>query len=233
MHRVVRITIRQPSLAAMATRRSSRLSAASNLVPKNEAPAAVVAPSKNSRKRKTATTTTDDEPALPSPSTPKRKTARTTPPHPPSTPAGINELAGASRPLETLHPPHAALDRLADPFGTNAAVISPLSSRLFAAKATVDASPVKAFAGRLGEGAGLGLGLGPGGGRLTTGNVLQQALDHLVKVEPKLKLVVEKHPCKVFSAEGLAEVVDPFVNLTSGIIGQQVCLYFLSSSRFE
>jgi DNA-3-methyladenine glycosylase II len=101
-------------------------------------------------------------------------------------------------------------------------VISPLSSRLFAAKATVDASPVKAFAGRLGEGAGLG----PGGGRLTTGNILQQALDHLVKVEPKLKVVVEKHHCKVFSAEGLAEVVDPFVNLTSGIIGQQVRFTF-------
>ncbi|KFY50817.1 hypothetical protein V496_09146, partial [Pseudogymnoascus sp. VKM F-4515 (FW-2607)] len=41
-------------------------------------------------------------------------------------------------------------------------------------------------------------------------------------VEPKLKVVVERHPCKVFSAEGLAEVVDPFVTLTSGIIGQQV-----------
>ncbi|KFZ17400.1 hypothetical protein V501_01742 [Pseudogymnoascus sp. VKM F-4519 (FW-2642)] len=205
----------------MATRRSSRLSAASNLVGKNETPSAPVAkvsPPKNSRKRKTATTTTDDEPTLPPPSTPKRKTARTTAPHPPSTPAGINEMAGASRPLETLHPPHAALDRLVDPFGTNAAVISPVTSRLFAAKATVDASPVKAFAGRLGE----GTGLGPVGGRLTTGNILQRALDHLVKVEPKLKVVVEKHHCKVFSREGLAEVVDPFVNLTSGIIGQQV-----------
>lgn len=135
-------------------------------------------------------------------------------------------MAGASRPLETLHPPHAALDRLADPFGTNAAVISPLTSRLFVAKATVDASPVKAFAGRLGE----GTGLGPEGVRLTTGNILQQALDHLVKVEPKLKVVVEKHHCKVFSREGLAEVVDPFVNLTSGIIGQQVCLPLLPFS---
>ncbi|OBT76097.1 hypothetical protein VF21_04843 [Pseudogymnoascus sp. 05NY08] len=215
----------------MATRRSSRLSAASNLVPKNETPAApvrtVVSQPKNSRKRKSATTTTtdaDNDTALPPPpSTPKRKTARTTSaPHPPSTPAGINELAGASRPLETLHPPHAALDRLADPFGTNAAVISPLTSRLFAKKATVDASPVKAFGGRPGEGAGLGAGLGPGGGRLTTGNILQQALEHLVRVEPKLKVVVEKHHCKVFSKEGLADVVDPFVNLTSGIIGQQV-----------
>ncbi|OBT88872.1 hypothetical protein VE02_01907 [Pseudogymnoascus sp. 03VT05] len=221
----------------MATRRSSRLSAASNLVPKNETPSAaatpvrtVVSQPKNERKRKSATTTTDDDAALPPPpSTPKRKTPRTTSaPHPPSTPAGINELAAASRPLETLHPPHAALDRLADPFGTNAAVISPLSSRLFAKKATVDASPVKGFGGRLGEGAGLGesAGLGgwlcPGGGRLTTGNILQQALEHLVRVEPKLKVVVEKHHCKVFSKEGLAEVVDPFVNLTSGIIGQQV-----------
>ncbi|KFY35742.1 hypothetical protein V494_05641 [Pseudogymnoascus sp. VKM F-4513 (FW-928)] len=202
----------------MATRRSTRLSAASDLAPKNESPssAPAVAKPKNPRKRKPAA---DDEAELPPPSTPKRKTARTAQaPHPPSTPAGINEMAGASRPLETLHPPHAALDRLADPFGTNAAVISPLSSRLFAAKATADASPIKGFKSRLGEGGGLG----PEGGRLTTGNVLQQALDHLVKVEPKLKVVVEKHHCKVFSAEGMAEVVDPFVNLTSGIIGQQV-----------
>ena len=58
---------------------------------------------------------------------------------------------------------------------------------------------------------------------MTTGNILQQALDHLVQVEPKLAVVVEKHHCRVFSAEGLAEVVDPFVSLVSGIIGQQVC----------
>lgn len=96
--------------------------------------------------------------------------------------------------------------------------MSPLSSRLLASKATVDASPVKGFASRLGEAGGLG----EERGRLTTGNILQRALDHLVAVEPKLRAVVERHPCKVFSKEGLAEVVDPFVTLTSGIIGQQV-----------
>lgn len=127
-------------------------------------------------------------------------------------------MSRASRPLETLNPPNPPLDRLADPHSTNAAILSPSTSRLFASKATADASPLKSFSSRLGEGAGLG----PGGGRLTTGNILQQALDHLIRVEPKLKVVVERHPCKVFSAEGLAEVVDPFVTLTSGIIGQQV-----------
>ncbi|KFY05207.1 hypothetical protein O988_00191 [Pseudogymnoascus sp. VKM F-3808] len=188
----------------MATRRSSRLSAASSALPKNESPALPAAPPPKSRKRKT----TNDDDAAP-PSTPKRKTKLA--PHPPSTPAGINEMSRASRPLETLHPPSAPLDRLADPFSTNAAILSPSSSRLFAAKATADASPIKASSK-----------LGPGGERLTTGNILQQALDHLVKVEPKLEAVVEKHHCKVFSAEGLAEVVDPFVSLVSGIIGQQV-----------
>lgn len=64
---------------------------------------------------------------------------------------------------------------------------------------------------------------------MTTGNILQQALDHLVKVEPKLRVVVEKHHCRVFSKEGLAEVVDPFVSLVSGIIGQQVRFIFFRS----
>lgn len=42
-------------------------------------------------------------------------------------------------------------------------------------------------------------------------------------VDPKLRVVVEKHSCRMFSPEGLREVVDPFVELSSGIIGQQVC----------
>ena len=37
-----------------------------------------------------------------------------------------------------------------------------------------------------------------------------------------MKPVVEKHPCHVFSAKGLAEAIDPFRSLTSGIMGQQV-----------
>ena len=44
-----------------------------------------------------------------------------------------------------------------------------------------------------------------------------------MKVDPKMEALVKKHHCKVFSPEGLKEVVDPFTALSSGIIGQQVC----------
>ncbi|KAG6008984.1 hypothetical protein E4U21_003536 [Claviceps maximensis] len=37
-----------------------------------------------------------------------------------------------------------------------------------------------------------------------------------------MRPLVEKNHCKVFSPEGLAEKIDPFENLTSGIISQQV-----------
>ena len=198
----------------MATRRSSRLSAANNVLLKTEAVVTIAAdPVKTSRKRKGDDIKDAPPPSKTtktSPTTPRRKAAKhASPPPIPSTPAGINDMARASRPLEfrdrTPEPP---IDRLADPFGTNAALISPESSKLFNAKAVADASPSK-----------------PSKLRLTTANILQQALDHLVEVEPKLKPVVEKHHCKLFSPEGLAEVIDPFVSLTSSIIGQQVgCL---------
>lgn len=58
--------------------------------------------------------------------------------------------------------------------------------------------------------------------KTTTGNMLEEALAHLIKVEPKLKPVIEQHPCHVFSPEGLAEEIDPFRSLISGIISQQV-----------
>jgi DNA-3-methyladenine glycosylase II len=58
--------------------------------------------------------------------------------------------------------------------------------------------------------------------KITTGNILDEALAHLIKVEPKLKPVIDQHPCNVFSPDGLAEEIDPFKSLVSGIISQQV-----------
>lgn len=37
-----------------------------------------------------------------------------------------------------------------------------------------------------------------------------------------MRPLIEAHPCRVFSAEGLAEQIDPFESLCSGIISQQV-----------
>ncbi|EXJ77680.1 DNA-3-methyladenine glycosylase II [Capronia epimyces CBS 606.96] len=56
----------------------------------------------------------------------------------------------------------------------------------------------------------------------TTNTILEQACNHLISVDPRLKVLIETHPCHIFSARGLAEQIDPFRSLTSGIIGQQV-----------
>jgi len=58
----------------------------------------------------------------------------------------------------------------------------------------------------------------------TVDTLLSDAEEFLCKVDPKLKGLIEKHKCKVFSPEGLREVVDPFTALASGIMGQQVGL---------
>ncbi|XP_014560803.1 hypothetical protein COCVIDRAFT_34127 [Bipolaris victoriae FI3] len=61
--------------------------------------------------------------------------------------------------------------------------------------------------------------------------LLKDAEAHLVSVDPKLKTLIEKHHCKIFSPEGLREVVDPFTALSSGIIGQQVSSQAAASIR--
>lgn len=37
-----------------------------------------------------------------------------------------------------------------------------------------------------------------------------------------MKALIDAHPCHIFSAKGLAEQIDPFRSLSSGIMGQQV-----------
>lgn len=55
--------------------------------------------------------------------------------------------------------------------------------------------------------------------------LLKEAEKYLVGVDEKLRGLVEKHTCGVFSPEGLREVVDPFTALASSIMGQQVCSF--------
>ena len=56
----------------------------------------------------------------------------------------------------------------------------------------------------------------------TTATILEEACAHLIKVDPRMKPLIDKHHCRVFSPEGLAEQVDPFEALCSSIISQQV-----------
>ncbi|KAL6714960.1 3-methyladenine DNA glycosylase [Lecanora helva] len=56
----------------------------------------------------------------------------------------------------------------------------------------------------------------------TTGNILEQACAHLIKVDSRMQPLIEKHYCRIFCPEGLAEECDPFRSLCSGIMAQQV-----------
>ncbi|KAK8166081.1 DNA glycosylase [Phyllosticta citribraziliensis] len=57
---------------------------------------------------------------------------------------------------------------------------------------------------------------------LTTETLLKEAEAHLIKIDPGLKTLIEKNPCKMFSSEGLQEEVEPFKALISSIMAQQV-----------
>ncbi|PGH22932.1 hypothetical protein AJ80_02981 [Polytolypa hystricis UAMH7299] len=104
------------------------------------------------------------------------------------------------------------LNRPVDPHRTNAPLITPHGSHITAYPLpTEEASPSKTR----------GLPRGPTT-TTTAGTLLQDAIAHLVKVEPRLKPLIEKHSCTTFSPAGLAEEINPFEVLASGIIGQQV-----------
>jgi DNA-3-methyladenine glycosylase II len=44
----------------------------------------------------------------------------------------------------------------------------------------------------------------------------------LISADARLRPVIDRHHCHLFSPEGLAEQIDPFDSLVSSIIGQQV-----------
>ncbi|KAJ5113451.1 DNA glycosylase [Penicillium angulare] len=100
------------------------------------------------------------------------------------------------------------LDRPVDPHRTNVTLLTPHGSSVAAYPAHLqDASPSKTGLPRP---------------TATTGTLLEQGIAHLIATDPRLKSVIEQHPCPLFTPEGLAEKVDPFNSLTSSIIGQQV-----------
>jgi len=94
--------------------------------------------------------------------------------------------------------------RLADPTATNATLLSPETSRV------VTNQDIEPIASKL------------PGARTTTENLLKEANEHLIKVDARMRPLVENNFCRVFSPEGLAEKIDPFESLASGIISQQV-----------
>ncbi|KAK3327130.1 DNA glycosylase [Cercophora scortea] len=209
----------------MASRKSARLSAlAANAAVAS--PPSEAAPASKSRKRKAAAATDESTPT-PSdeaPSTPQKRRIRNNresnlPPATP-TPSAVGLIAAAAASLTPAQkkPKPAAVNRLADPNKTNAPLFSPQTSRIVASKPVDDApSPTKAPASH--HQPRLTTTPNP---KTTTANILEEACAHLITVDPRMKPLIDKNPCRVFSPEGLAEQIDPFEALVSSIISQQV-----------
>jgi DNA-3-methyladenine glycosylase II len=171
--------------------------------------------------------------AIPSlPATPvrkKRKTAKgESPIKPPPftpTPSGVGIFTSStelSHPLESL----ASLAlRPASPHATNAPLSTPGGSHVVAYHSSPakpeDPSPVKKCKAKELVPPDMGT-LKPPTSNIDT--LLKDAEAYLIKIDEtgKLKPLIEKTKCKIFTPEGLREVVDPFTALSSSIMGQQV-----------
>ena len=208
----------------MYVRRSTRISSASVTDPTNGTAAEVkkrsveivneTIPAKKSRISKPATIANGDarefkKPALPNTPLRKRRAAASTDvPSLTPTPSLVNILRApySSGDIDDATPPPE--DRPVGPHITNAKLVTPGGSKKIAySNGLPDSSPSKTGLPRP---------------TATTGTLLDQACAHLIKVDPRMKAVIEKHPCHIFSAKGLAETIDPFRSLASGIMGQQV-----------
>ncbi|KAK3075160.1 3-methyladenine DNA glycosylase [Teratosphaeriaceae sp. CCFEE 6253] len=99
-------------------------------------------------------------------------------------------------------------DRPAQPHHTNATLVTPGGTQVLPTYSNLEDSPSKR-------------GAAPEFTTTTT-CLLDEAVAHLLSVDPTLKPVIDAHPCRVFSPAGLAETIDPFRSLASGIMAQQV-----------
>ncbi|KAL2269148.1 hypothetical protein VTJ83DRAFT_3994 [Remersonia thermophila] len=213
----------------MAARRSARLAALATGTTKAPAPPAPSAPaSAPSRKRKGAIevpATNGSHPSPAAPSTPRKRRAREADPGgPPSTPtpAAASLLAEPVQTPSGRRPRHAAVARLADPTRTNALLRSPKTSRIIAPEpAPEPAAAAKAPSAPSAAGGEGGV-AGAAGYVTTSATILSEALAHLIRVDPRMKPLINRHHCRLFSPEGLAEQIDPFEALCSSIISQQV-----------
>ncbi|TPX20010.1 3-methyladenine DNA glycosylase [Coccidioides immitis] len=217
----------------MAARRSARISAATqkaatktteqtsevkNIVSKRaqksrvDKPAAkktsIQSSSSAGKRAAKGTTSRGPQSAAPGPSAPRKRKREAShdgerPAAPSTPPPFIPTLR--PKPASSAHPD---LNRPVDPHRTTATLVTPHGTHLTAYPRTIEeASPSKTGIPRP---------------TATTGNILEQGLAHLLKVDPKLRSVIEKYPSPPFSPSDLAEEIDPFQALASGIIGQQV-----------
>lgn len=144
----------------------------------------------------------------PLPTTPlrRKKATKVQPPITP-TPSLVKIIAPySSGDIDDQSPP--PLDRPVEPHRTNATLVTPGGTQRTAYPVSLnDASPSKTGLPRP---------------TATTGNLLERALEHLRSADARMIPLIENHHCHIFSPEGLAEEIDPFRSLASGIMAQQV-----------
>lgn len=194
----------------MASRRSARLATVVTNAAVVELPPR---PAVAARKRK-APVSTPEETAK-APVTPRKRQVKAVEEAPDTpTPTAVNLIA---EPTETKKPKPAAVARLADPNRTNAVLRSPKTSRVIA-PTSVEPIPSKLSS----------RGVKPATGptkitpTITSSNILEEACAHLIKIDARMKPLIDQHTCRIFTPAGLTEQVDPFEALCSGIISQQV-----------
>ena len=168
--------------------------------------------SKRSKKVKTSAGSQEEgatiEDSFKVPSTPKRRTknvARAPPITP--TPSLVKLVAPySSGDIDDAAPP--PLNRPVEPHRTTATLVTPGGTQKTAyPQGLPDSSPSKTGLPRP---------------TATTGTLLDQALDHLRTADKRMISLIDRHHCHIFSPEGLAEEIDPFRSLASGIMAQQV-----------
>lgn len=209
----------------MSLRRSARVKASPTVEVSNGHVAEVPQPSRKRARKSNATEEAAtaaiaqneaDKEAMPPPTTPNNKRPRvangaTKPPPFTPTPSAIGLMTSTSNLASNyssgdIDDPSPPPDRRVHPDHANATLITPGGTQVQPSFSNFEEpSPSK-----------------PAAAGLTTGSLLETACAHLVSVDPNLKPVVEKHHCRVFSPEGLAEEIDPFRSLSSGIMAQQV-----------
>ncbi|RMJ27009.1 hypothetical protein PHISP_02138 [Aspergillus sp. HF37] len=113
-------------------------------------------------------------------------------------------------PRDASPPP---LDRPVEPHRTNATLRTPHGSSLVAYPLPEDQPSPTKLKDHLPP---------PAAPAATTGTLLEKATAHLIATDARLKPLIDKHPCPLFSPAGLAEEIDPFRSLVNSIIGQQV-----------
>src|ERR1700761_1386366 len=142
------------------------------------------------------------------PSTPKRRNKA-------SEAANLSDLTPKSSTVKVISeesvvtPKKSKKIRRADPHATNAPLQTPGGSRVvktYEVDQLENLTPRKIAKDNI----------------ITTDNLLDKACEHLCAVDSRLHPLVKRHTCQIFTPEGLAEEVDPFVALSSSIISQQV-----------